>query len=516
MARVAPFLLGALFCGNAAAAPEPADERSCELLAYGADGARLDPGASWLSLSRTVPGADDPDPDATTWMVACIRGVPPSLSLDSFRPDGTPLDALHAVRLSPARCPPDVPGGRACAATDPIRATMDLVDRAYPAVAGRSLSAEVGGAVVASAGGANPARLAVGAPRELPGGGRHRGDLRFHVVRIARHGEPAVGGDDAGAVRVARSEARIASRVWGQCGIHFGPEAEVPVEVVDPPPRNLLAVGCDLGLPAAGTGRLAVVVDGTTIAVSPRQGEPPVVVATEFARAARAAGFRAEVSDNARIASGAMRTADVAFRTRDGAPAHLAPPKDGPLSTDGALTACLAEFAPADGLTHFDDQDAAAGTLEERALVKAYADDDPRTIDVFIVPSFARTGRIGESFIDGDGSAIQNVVIIDRGAVRAGARSHALAHELGHILMDLPGHPDDFGVDQPFSLMDADAADATVFGPRRLSREDCARALLQSGPGAEIPLLRPWPLHPGKAGPATPGSPAAIGDHGRR
>ena len=69
-----------------------------------------------------------------------------------------------------------------------------------------------------------------------------------------------------------------------------------------------------------------------------------------------------------------------------------------------------------------------------------------------------------------------------------------LAHELGHVLLDLPGHPDDYGVDRPSDLMDADAADPSMFGPRRLSIEQCERAYRQSGPGAAVPLLTPWPL----------------------
>jgi hypothetical protein len=147
-----------------------------------------------------------------------------------------------------------------------------------------------------------------------------------------------------------------------------------------------------------------------------------------------------------------------------------------------------------DGLTHFTDFDAIAGTVEERSLLKAFDDGDPTTLEVFVVPSFARTGRIGESFIFNDGSSVRNAVILDRAGIRAGARSYALAHELGHILLDMPGHPDDFGVDQPSSLMDADAADPTIFGPRRLSVAECERAITQSGPRAAAPLLTEWPL----------------------
>jgi hypothetical protein len=43
--------------------------------------------------------------------------------------------------------------------------------------------------------------------------------------------------------------------------------------------------------------------------------------------------------------------------------------------------------------------------------------------------------------------------------------------------------------------MDADVADATIFGPRRLSVSDCERAVAQSGPAALVPLLTPVPLH---------------------
>jgi hypothetical protein len=63
------------------------------------------------------------------------------------------------------------------------------------------------------------------------------------------------------------------------------------------------------------------------------------------------------------------------------------------------------------------------------------------------------------------------------------------------VLLDMPGHPDDFGVDRPWVLMDADAADASIFGPRRLSIQDCERALVQSGPRSALPILEPWPLH---------------------
>jgi hypothetical protein len=207
-----------------------------------------------------------------------------------------------------------------------------------------------------------------------------------------------------------------------------------------------------------------------------------------------AAGFRAVVSANAKITRGALRTADVLVYDAKGNPARLERLPDLPLSSDATLSACIGDVDLSDGLMHFSDYDAAAGTLEERTLIKAFDDGDPTTIELFVIPSFARSGRIGESFIYADGASVRNAVIVDRAGIRAGARSHTLAHEIGHILLDMPGHPDDYGVDMPSTLMDADAADATIFGPRRLSVEECERALRQSGPGTPAPLLTPWPL----------------------
>jgi hypothetical protein len=140
--------------------------------------------------------------------------------------------------------------------------------------------------------------------------------------------------------------------------------------------------------------------------------------------------------------------------------------------------------------------DSVAGTLEERTMLKALDDGDPKTVEVVVVPVFAGGGRIGESFISSDLSSVRNAIILDRAGIRARRSSLTLAHELGHILMDLPGHPDDYGVDTPSDLMDSDASDASPFGPRRLSVEECARVARQAGPAARVPLLQVWPLAP--------------------
>jgi hypothetical protein len=133
------------------------------------------------------------------------------------------------------------------------------------------------------------------------------------------------------------------------------------------------------------------------------------------------------------------------------------------------------------------------GTQEERALLRSFDDGDARSVEVLVVPELDGGQRIGESFIVSTGSSLSSSVLIDRSAIGAGARSFALAHELGHVFMAMPGHPDDFGVDQPWSLMDADVADGTIFGPRHLSLADCERAATQSGPQSPVPVLSAVP-----------------------
>jgi hypothetical protein len=198
------------------------------------------------------------------------------------------------------------------------------------------------------------------------------------------------------------------------------------------------------------------------------------------------------VFENQRSAAEGTASADVLLR---GA-ARWQAEADGAISSDPTLRVCSAELDLSDGLSHFRDGDAFVGTLEERALMRAFDDGDPRTVEVLVVPRFEGDSRIGESFIVSPGSSLTSSVIIDRSAIGAGARSFALAHELGHVLLAMPGHPDDFGVDQSWSLMDADVADPTIFGPRRLSVADCERALTQSGPSSAVPLLQPAPRPP--------------------
>jgi hypothetical protein len=334
-------------------------------------------------------------------------------------------------------------------------------------------------------------------PRSSPVGaiGRLRATLRPVVVRVTPGGAPAIGGNDAGAVAALRAELGSASAIWGQCGVTFGDARQIEVKLVDPPPSHLVAIGDDLGIAASG-GHVRLQVDGKPLDVQTRPRETPDRVASDLARVAEKAGFVAVVSPNARIGPGLAPSVDVSLRRKDGALLAVETVPGTPLSTDATLSVRIGSVDLSDGLQHFTDMDAMAGTLEERTLLKAIDDGDPSTIEVVVVPLFAGGGRIGESFIGSDLSSVRNVVLLDRAGIRARKSSLTLAHELGHVLMDLPGHPDDYQVDTPTLLMDSDAADASPFGPRRIPVDECARVILQAGPKARVPLLSDWPITP--------------------
>jgi hypothetical protein len=490
----------ALLVGRPAFADEPVAAR---VSALASDGSWIEPSQDHLAITRQIPraftkhepGGDD-DEVRLVFAGLGVKPDPGALRIATLRVDDRVLDTLPSPALSPSACPPRSPAGP-CWATLTLRLTPDHLDREYPEARERSLEAELGGEVRVEVAGRFLAGWRVGGPRgaAFAGFDRLSVKLRVRILRVTPGGVPAIGGDSALARKIARDEIEAASKLWAQCGIDLQGPTGPDVEVVDPPRAELLAFGCDAGLPASG-GQITFDVAGHRIRIPSHAGEAPLVVAQRVARALRGFGLRAELSPNPRTSSGASGAVDVLVRSAQGSGVEISSALNSGLSTDATLSVCLGEVDLGNGLSHFAESDAASGTVEERALIKAFDDGDPTTIDVFIVPSFDQSGRIGESFIDGDGAAIQNTVIIDRAAVRAGPRSYALAHEIGHVLLDMPGHPDDYGVDQSSSLMDADAADASVFGPRRLSITDCERALRQSGPAANTPLLRPWPISP--------------------
>lgn len=466
------------------------------------EGAAVDPVRSGIELSRTPPTRLPEDPFSPAGensfralLIGAAADLDGSVAAVSIANDGRIIDGLPLNELRDVPCPADVAKGLTCRSTLPLRLALDQTDRAHPVSTQRSIQAELGGAVAIMLGNKKLTHARVVGPRATEVGDieRLRARVRIFLVRDRAKGAPPFGLNDQMAIALARAQLARANAVWGQCGISFGPVADAEIKLVDPPPPTMLAVGCDLGLPAEG-GQMRVRVDGRELSVPLLAGESPRAVARKTARALEARGLRATVSDNLRIGPGVDATSDVVVKHRDGTSVRIEPPATGKVSNDPQMRVCIGAVDLTDGLQHFTDVDAVAGTVEERALLRAFDDGDSRTIEVVLVPSFATGGRIGESFIRGDRSSLGNMVIEDRAGIRADNISFALAHELGHVLLDVPGHSDDFGQDTPSRLMDSDAADPSAFGPRRLVLDECVRAVRQSGTKAPTPLLVPWPL----------------------
>jgi hypothetical protein len=472
------------------------------------EGRGVDLAGGHASLERTPPLREEAGADAlyddfdALRVVVALPDTGPGLdgehdiAVESLSAQGVRLDVLASVPLTPARCAGHYEDVR-CWASAPLRPVMDDVDRNDPLVAGRSIRAELGGALVFHSGGRKAQMIRVLGPRDSSVGpiGRLRATLRPFVVRVTPGGAPAIGGTDAGAVEAVRAELAAASTIWGQCGLSFGDPRAIEVKLIDPPPSHLVAIGDDLGVVAAG-GEIRLRADGKTLHVPTTPGEGPDQVAENLARAAERAGLVTVVSPNARIGPGLARSVDVSLRRKDGTLVAADAVPGAPVSTDPTLSVRIGSVDVSDGLQHFTDVDAMAGTLEERTLLKAIDDLDPQTVEIVVVPLFAGGGRIGESFIGSDLSSVRNIVLLDRAGIRARKSSLTLAHELGHVFLDMPGHPDDYGVDTPTQLMDSDAADASPYGPRRLTVEECARVVRQAGPAARVPLLTDWPVGP--------------------
>jgi hypothetical protein len=347
------------------------------------------------------------------------------------------------------------------------------------------------------------ADVAVGRPGNEDGPlAARRARWRLVVLRDRPGGRPVIGNDDAAAVRIAREQVAIANEIYLQCNVTFGEPASYPVTLADPPQNTLLAIGDDDGLRAGG-GEIQVRVNGRALGpVRVATGWRPIETAEAIAAAARAAGFDARATVNRRTDYGADGSADVVVRDLRGHLAEITPVPGAPLTTDPQQSVSIGRVDLSDGLDEFNNLNSSSGTLEERTLLKSLVDDDVSTVDLFVINRFTHQTRIGEAFVEGDGGAIINALIVDRGGIAAQREAWTQSHEIGHIFLNQPWHPDNMGPDRPWLLMDADASLAAVTGPKRLSAEECRRLTAESGVGAVPSLLarydevRPSPRAP--------------------
>jgi hypothetical protein len=316
--------------------------------------------------------------------------------------------------------------------------------------------------------------------------------VMIHVLRLAVAGSPVIGRDDRDALAQMRKQLSAANEIWLQCNLSFGDPSETWMEIVSPPPPTLLSISNEDGLPARGGGELRFRVGGRSVGpLVTRAGARPIETAQAIVHELRTRGFYAQASENLPTRSGAGGSADVLIRGADGSLVHIDKEPGQALSTDARQTLVIGSVDLGDGVQEFDNMTAQVGSLEERTLIKALADDDPRSIDLFVINQFTGATRQGEAFIADPAGAIANVVLIDRNGLKHAPLAWTLAHELGHVLMDDPLHPDNVGPDRPWLLMDADSGRGTVDGPKRLRPQDCQR-LRNAAREARFPLLVPF------------------------
>lgn len=377
-----------------------------------------------------------------------------------------------------------------------VRIVGDETDREARGVRGRALQVALRDRVVVRYA-AQTVSYRVGRPGSEPGPSAARqARLTVHVLRRSAGAPAVIGTDDAGALLLVRQQVRMANEIWLQCQLTFGDPATVSMDIVDPPGPTLLSVSDRDGLPAKGGGELAFTVDGRAIGPIPtRANATPLETARELSKAITAQGFVTELSENLKTRYGAGSSADILVRRRDSSFVTIAEKPGAPLSSDSRQKLSIGTVDLGDGVREFDNATAQVGTLEERTLIKALADDDPTSIDLFVVNRFEFATRQGEAFIASGQGPISNVVLIDRNGLRQAPLAWTLAHELGHVLLDDPMHPDNVGPDRPWLLMDADNGRGTVNGPKRLRPEECARIRFVSA-RANAPLLLPYDVQP--------------------
>ncbi len=333
--------------------------------------------------------------------------------------------------------------------------------------------------------------LRVGRPGNEDGAlAARRARWRLVTLRASAGGRPVIGNDDDGAAALLREQVQISNEIYLQCSITFGAPASYPVLLADPPRHTLLSVADDDGLRAAG-GEVSFRVGGRAIGpIVTRAGWTPLETAEAIGRAIQRAGFTARVTANRRTDYGSEASADVQARDAQGRPLAFESNGTAPWTTDRRQRLVTGVVDLRDGLEEFQNMNSASGTLEERTLMKTLMDEDPTTIDLVVINRFTRGTRIGEAFVEGDGGSIVNALFLDRTGLSAQREAWTQSHEVGHIVLDQPWHPDNLGPDRPWLLMDADANLAAVNGPKRLTLAECARIRDESGPSATPSLLQ--------------------------
>ncbi len=236
-------LVAACLFGSSVAAATSGER----VVALSGAGAWLHAGSDHVAFSREFPGPVGLVQESEALRLVFVGFTSaPSIRVSTRQASGGALDHLDALALSPAACPADESSieSRSCWSTAPLRLTPDTLDRAYRAARERSLEAELGGEFRVEVAGQVLGAWRVGAPHGPSFGnlGRLSARLRVRIVRVAKAGMPSIGGDAGAALLLAQRELLAASKLWAQCGVDLLGPTGADIQVVDPPPVQLLAV----------------------------------------------------------------------------------------------------------------------------------------------------------------------------------------------------------------------------------------------------------------------------------
>ncbi len=344
---------------------------------------------------------------------------------------------------------------------------------------GRALRAAVGDRVEARVrwGGGPSRSWAIGVGR--PAGEDHPTSLRQLPLRMVvladpASGRPVVGGDEPGAKRVAQFQLSVLNEILAPCFIGVGAPETVEIVVEPAPGPCLLTVAEELGLPSGG-GEIRLQVDNRRL--GPwwiDRGLTPAQTAARLATYLVEEGLKAEVTINPKKPALAHATANVLVRAGNGGLARLSVWPDQRLSTDRQQPLTIGRVTLGDGIDTTDGSGLFGGSVEERTLILALGDGIAHTVDVFLINRFSISDRQGQSFVRASGSPLRNSLLVDWSALWRTRQSYTLAHEIGHILLDDPGHPDERGDERTELLMHSRSSSARR-GPKRILPADCQK-----------------------------------------
>ena len=237
----------------------------------------------------------------------------------------------------------------------------------------------------------------------------------------------------------------------------------------------MLAVGARNGLLSTGGMVRLRIDDGDVGPWKVGEGYTPEETARLLAGHLEAEGYRVELFTPPRAPSRAHGSADLVVRRVDGSSAKIAVPLEAPLTTEKSQSLEIGRLDLEDGLDSYDANTRASGTVEERVLLRATGrpGENRKVVKIFFINRFADVSRQGESIAKADVGGIGTVIVDSRALMRA-RQAYTLAHELGHLLLGDPGHPDDEEAGGTWKLMHSSSSSA-VDGPRWIAGDECEK-----------------------------------------